>query len=911
MNVKDFVIAHLVLFLRAGHHRLKTALRMSSPWSTIPVRSRRYRFAASTAIVLALFLGAAPSVRATLIVSDLSGGQIRLFDSITGNPIGTPANGGGEGVACVIGGAPALFVANNSAKISVYDPATLLPLGSGGVSIAGGSSVAALALSTDGSTLYAADYGVNQIFALSTSAIVAAATSSGTVSPLFSAPTGASHDVAVDPASGTVYTSHFSSGLGVLKFSPNLTPLGSFLSPALATSIGLAHPAGILVTSGTVWISNFSSVSCGTSPPATSCASVFKFNLSGSQIGPKIDIAPDSGPVGLALGPGDGNVYVANLFSNTVGKITVTTGFYSTFVSNAGAEPKYLQFTDNCTTLTNAFLEICKSSSLTNPVTGNFTFTATNGTFTSSPIVVPAGFCSGPIPVPSGTVKVTEAALAGVGVNAITAYGFNATTSLEENRLVSSDLANRIAILSVPTGNIASETIVDFTNSKIPTGVLEVCKDAAPGTTVTGSFSFNVSGAANNPYIVPVGACSGPILVQAGSVTVTEAPRAGFSLVDVETTPIDRLVSLNIPGGSAVVTVNAGDVTSETVVRFINGPATGTGQLKICKVAGAGVLLGQNFTITANGVSYTVPAGPAATGGYCVLDGTFPVGTNVTVQETPPAPYQVLNMTVNPSNRGVGAPIIVNGNGQATVSIGTGFTEVTVTNIGSTKTGQLKICKVAGPGVAVGTNFTFSVGSPATSGTTQTYTVPAGPPAEGGYCVVDGTFPVGTGLTVTEVPTPGFAVSGISVNGTSLPSGTPSASITINSGITEVAFTNAQSTIPNTPTALPFVSIVNYELVSQQAAPGGLLSATYRAALLNTGTALDSLTATLTSLDASQVQVAQGQDTLKFSLVPANSQITSSDTFTILTDPAAPADFSKLKWTLQAKGGTHRRRVAR
>jgi hypothetical protein len=441
------------------------------------------------------------------------------------------------------------------------------------------------------------------------------------------------------------------------------------------------------------------------------------------------------------------------------------------------------------------FIEVCKESSITDPVTGNFTFTATNGSFTTGPLVVPVGACTGPIPIPAGMVTITEGPTSGLGVSDISASGYNPTTGQNENRLLSSNLTNRSAAVRVVAGGVgaatvSTETIAVFTNFKIPTGVLEVCKDAAPGTVVTGSFSFNVSGAANNPYVVPVGACSGPILVQAGSVTVTETARAGFHLDDVSTIPLGALVSSNLPGGRAIVTVAAGDVTNETVANFINSPAT-PGQLKICKIAGTGVVQGQDFTISANGVSHTVPAGPASQGGSCVLSGTFPVGTLVTVHETIPPGDQVLSIAVNPPDLGVGTPNLVDGTAQ--VVIGTGFTEVTFTNIAPTlpPTGQLKICKVAGALVAVGTNFTIRATA---LGSTQTYTVPAGPASEGGYCVVDATtFPLGTPVTLTEVVPANTVVTGITVSPASR-GGTPGTNnivATIGTGVTVATFTNS------------------------------------------------------------------------------------------------------------------------
>src|SRR5919199_4510019 len=65
-----------------------------------------------------------------------------------------------------------------------------------------------------------------------------------------------------------------------------------------------------------------------------------------------------------------------------------------------------------------------------------------------------------------------------------------------------------------------------------------------------------------------------------------------------------------------------------------------------------------------------------------------------------------------------------------------GFSEV----LNQAATGTIKICKVAGLGVAVGELFRFTVTTP--GGLAQTYDVPAGPAP--GTCVLDGTFAGGT-----------------------------------------------------------------------------------------------------------------------------------------------------------------------
>lgn len=106
--------------------------------------------------------------------------------------------------------------------------------------------------------------------------------------------------------------------------------------------------------------------------------------------------------------------------------------------------------------------------------------------------------------------------------------------------------------------------------------------------------------------------------------------------------------------------------------------------------------------------------------------------------------------------------------------------------------GLLKVCKVAGPGVAVGTPYTFTAGS-------TPFTVPAGP-APGGNCVV-APFRVGSTSTVTvaeSVPL-GNTVSSITVAPPGQLIGTPnlaggSVDVAVASGVTEVTFTDRTPT---------------------------------------------------------------------------------------------------------------------
>ncbi len=97
------------------------------------------------------------------------------------------------------------------------------------------------------------------------------------------------------------------------------------------------------------------------------------------------------------------------------------------------------------------------------------------------------------------------------------------------------------------------------------------------------------------------------------------------------------------------------------------------------------------------------------------------------------------------------------------------------------------------------------------------------------------------------------------------------------------------------------LSITNYQLVSSQTTQR-TLNLTYRADLVNTGTALGAVTAIVTSLNPSSVQVAAGQGSLQFAPAPANSQVTSSNTFTLQMASNVTVDFSQLQWTFQTAG---------
>src|SRR5262249_29312198 len=152
---------------------------------------------------------------------------------------------GGEGFACVQGGAGLqIYTSNEGPSILICTLATPNSCVPFLTSARPGTRYAAIALSLDGSTLYAADDAQNFIDAYNTT----------TKALVFSVSTQASHDVRVGP-DGSVYATHFNHNTGVLKFSPNLVSVTQFIAPG---DNGLSCPSGMTFDlAGNFWVANF------------------------------------------------------------------------------------------------------------------------------------------------------------------------------------------------------------------------------------------------------------------------------------------------------------------------------------------------------------------------------------------------------------------------------------------------------------------------------------------------------------------------------------------------------------------------------------------------------------------------------------------------------------------------------
>jgi hypothetical protein len=219
---------------------------------------------------------------------------------------------------------------------------------------------------------------------------------------------------------------------------------------------------------------------------------------------------------------------------------------------------------------------------------------------------------------------------------------------------------------------------------------------------------------------------------------------------------------------------------------------------------------GPNFSNTAtNGpyayeVDFNIPHPPSSytsisiTGQCRADDGAF------MWMNSNSSPTQIQNCGPFTGNNPPTQPLNFSFTGANFFHLGTNAFQVQVDNTGGPPTGLmisakltavcpspqgiLKVCKVAGHGIPVGTVFSYTTG-----GSSTPFQVPAGP-APGGTCVIAGSFPVGATVNVTEMQVPNDAVSNIAAEPpsslVSMVLATGTANVRIGSGVTEVTYTN-------------------------------------------------------------------------------------------------------------------------
>jgi len=569
------------------------------------------------------------------------------------------------------------------------------------------------------------------------------------------------------PGAGLLISSDLAAGTATVAVNPGGQTVATFVNttppPPITGFLQICKIAGSGVTLGTNFTFDVAGtpVTVAAGPPSPGSCST-PLTLPAGQVPITEALPAGTAMTAVSTLPNAGLLTASNLAAGTA-TVTVIAGAQTT-----------VTFTDSVAPTTGS-LRICKVAGSGVAVGTNFTFRVAG-----TPIIVPAGLapggsCSVPLQVPAGPELVTETLPVGLQLTGV------ATTP--SNLLVSSDLAAGQATVTIPAGG---QTVVTFQNARIPiptTGFLQICKVAGAGIVTGTNFVFMVEG---TPVTVPAGpppegSCSAAFERLAGPVVVTEGLLSGTVLAAVTSLPNGSMLGRNLAAGAAEVVVQNGGQTIVTFVDAIpSGPPT-TGFLQICKVAGAGIAVGTNFTFTVAGTPVTVAAG-AAPGGSCSTPLVELAGP-VTILETLPSGTTLTDVTTLPggslvsSNLAAGsATVTVNGGGQTIAT----FLDAVIPVL--PRTGFLQICKVAGAGVAVGTPVTFSVaGNPVT--------VLAGP-APGGSCSAPLAMPVGATL-IAETPAPGTALSSV----TTLPAGllvasnltAGTATVTVNDGAQTVA----------------------------------------------------------------------------------------------------------------------------
>jgi len=442
--------------------------------------------------------------------------------------------------------------------------------------------------------------------------------------------------------------------------------------------------------------------------------------------------------------------------------------------------------------------EICKTSVTgTLAVTGPFSFTVSSPVYTENadasftlaaqPIVVGTGSCSPVLyTTAESPITVTEATASWYAVTAITALPgstYLGTTSLT---------AQTASLTITPT----TTSVVTFTNTIVP-GYLEVCKNAQSGSGLTGTFTFSVTSSsmptANSPWTATatanVGACSTPIEMPVGNVTVLEngvgAPNLYVTAISASfPNGSSALNASSLVGGYANVAVNKGDISTQTDVWFTNNVVA----FKICKNWDPTWAVNTTTTdpVTTYPFSYVATLPGATTGttvtlsvapGTCSIPVSYPAGTTITSTEGIVPGTKIESIVNTGALSAATAGSSINARTDAIIlgtpvpsprsTTGTPGNEgiVTYTNQPASP-GELKICKFAGTapglpngGTPIGNSFSFNV-----TGIAAPVVVPLG------QCVIvlnaGGTpnlFPFNSTVAIAEVPSTGNAVQAISV----------------------------------------------------------------------------------------------------------------------------------------------------
>ena len=259
----------------------------------------------------------------------------------------------------------------------------------------------------------------------------------------------------------------------------------------------------------------------------------------------------------------------------------------------------------------------------------------------------------------------------------------------------------------------------------------------------------------------------------------------------------NKVNKIDVVGGTyAVTTIIDMYLSYPKYVNFSEN-CCDTGYIEICKQSDPAHPVTGTYTFTATASFFTgspvqVPVGQCSgvqqvPSGAVTLTEAAVLG--IAVDDVTAYSYNDLGYYVDQLNTWLRPQL------HATVNVAAGDVDLetiaTFTNYAAPP-GQLKVCKIAGPGVQVGTPFNFQINAP--GHLPVMVTIPAGPANQGGYCQVIGTYQVNTPVLVTELlgPNSPYQVSNITVQPADRGSHYMQTSVivTIGAGVTEASFTN-------------------------------------------------------------------------------------------------------------------------
>jgi hypothetical protein len=212
-------------------------------------------------------------------------------------------------------------------------------------------------------------------------------------------------------------------------------------------------------------------------------------------------------------------------------------------------------------------LKVCKVAGFGITVGSPFNFTV-GATTTSVPAgPAPGGYCDivGTYPVGSDET-VVETIPGGDQVEAIQVE--------PSTQLVSDNLTHGKVKVAIGTG-VTEVTYTNQSEEAAKAGWLEICKQTpSTGTVIPATFQFTVNG---NPVSVPSNACTSAIQVPAGQTQVIETPADGYGMTACSAISAAYLLSCTPSSQTAVVQINPGNISTETILEVTDGPTdTGT-----------------------------------------------------------------------------------------------------------------------------------------------------------------------------------------------------------------------------------------------------------------------------------------------------------------------------------------------